>query len=277
MRRIKQVQEHLDEIQRMKKREGDFLNVNPNQNYLTPDWYGGLKKTKEGRDLLDRWYKNQLERYGDKIRAAAEAEGIPTWLLAGVIFGEMIAMDDFFVSERACEDWGLGSSVGLAQITVEVAFDRGLTPTATGLTPQERRRILNPGNEADRALKWKALGAIRKELLDDGLNIKASARYLKQLAAEAAAAAKGKGAKPSNQWGKVDWKSFDPSSPRGFDDLASSSGYRGTGLGREIVTSFFGAAHNDNRATGSYNPGFGFGQGGNAGQASKDLSRLGFK
>lgn len=237
---------------------------------------------------LKLYYENFIRANQRCLCAAANAEHVPVWLLLAVLLGETINMDndsnDLFgdlepgsISERTLESLGIGDSVGIGQITVATAVKRGLTAEAA--RARELARQIRDGElsgDTGLTILATALGNVRRELQDPCTGIEASARYLSQLWAEARRAYTAPGGpKPSTQTGDFDWSKAELSDvaqsglgpmPAGADPVAT---------GKVRIAGFFGAAHNDDRATGDYLEGTGLTQGRAASQAIYDMITLG--
>ena len=237
---------------------------------------------------LKLYYDNFIARHQRCLCAAAASEGIPAWLLLAVLLGESINMDndsnDLFgnpapgaISERTLESLWLGASVGVGQITVDTATKRGLTPAAVRAR-EIARRIRDGEVSGDYGYSQlaAAVRATRGELQDDCIGIEASATFLSQLWREATHAYTTPGVeKPSKQMGDFDWSraTLLDVGQSGLGPLPAGADPVSTAKVR--MAEFFGAAHNDDRATGDYNEGFGRTQGRAAAQAIYDLIILG--
>ncbi|RMH13024.1 MAG: hypothetical protein D6701_12770, partial [Gemmatimonadetes bacterium] len=236
---------------------------------LTTAQYQEWKVTDQAR--LRRWEASWLAVYAPRIVECACCYRLPPWLLASVVLGEVTAMT---TGERTAEFLGLGSSVGLAQLTVDTAIKYGLTPTAARyfdhMARVARRTPTQVGNAR---LRQRAL--IRIELLDPAVSICASARYLSQLLSHAHLAGRiGRYTIDRTEpWGVFDFSGLD------MDgcpiDVAAASQHPDLTERRIRVAKFFGAAHNDDALSG-FRLGIGLTQGENAGNIADDLIGFGF-
>lgn len=267
-------------------RKTDPADVSVDDGYLHSWHYYVLREKAPQR--LKLYYENFIRSNRRCLCAAVSSEGIPAWLLLAVLLGETINMDndsnDLFdnpapgsISERTLESLGIGASVGIGQITVATAVRRGLTQEAA--RAREVARQIRDGElsgDNGYSILGTAASNVRRELQDPCTGIQVSARYLSQLWREARRAyADPAGPQPSKQMGDFDWSKPD------LLDVAQSGlgplppGADPVATGKIRLASFFGAAHNDDRATGDYAEGIGLTQGQAASQALYDMIILG--
>ncbi len=98
--------------------------------------YQKLKLTPQ----LDRFLRTWLDVFAPTLIKCACCNGIPPWLLASVVIGEVVAMDEWLgIDERTLKGLGFGSSVGLAQIRVDTAIKYGLTPLSANFDAEVER------------------------------------------------------------------------------------------------------------------------------------------
>ena len=268
-------------------------NIDVKKNYLLKSEWTSLQEAgPPGQAKMKQFYLNFLRTYQAQIETHAAVEGLPDWLLTGVILGERIDMDETFGIDEPNRELilGVGSSVGLAQIRAETAIKYGLTNSARVyyLATEGANAAFKAGEMSLTAdLSSEAFAAftqIRPELLRDRASIRASAKYLRILATQALTAAKraGNSSAPASkrvfeQFGRFRWTDVTSlDSQKAWDQLAQSA-YpdRPLTFARACLVGFFGAAHNDDKVTGKLDPKVGGGQGQNAYSVARDLSRMG--
>jgi RHS repeat-associated protein len=134
------------------------------------DYLGLLNPDEFWRKWTERqrqnWFREFREKFGRYINDAAIKNCVPKRLLAAVIANEMIDYPDY---ERDLEPWGIGQSVGPAQITINTAIRYNLTdidpksfsstwfplykPASTKFREAVREYMLNPANNIDAAAR----------------------------------------------------------------------------------------------------------------------------
>ena len=268
----------------------------------------------EAMSSTDRkaFFKEWLDEFAKPIRTEALEKCIPPWLLASILLGEVTAMEEYFgFTERWLESdgIGLGSSVGLGQITVDTAIKYGLTETAKNydqmcawvhrqssywmnqvdlieqVEAEWRSKSISdllssspkgsrPGITSSSRLTKSVIQAfVRAELLNPLLGIRASACYLRELLNHAIELGKLENYTIENEspWGKFDFSVIrDPCN----DDLKTASDAATDGSSIVFLSAFFGAAHNDD-ALKNFREGIGLTQGYNAAAAADAMERLG--
>lgn len=214
-------------------------------------------------DFITAW----LDAFGEEIRKAACDKCIPPWLLAAVLLAEVLGMNEYLGStERELELKGMGSSVGLGQITVDTAIKYGLTPGAKNFKQkadgiqQDLEPILE-GEEYDVGISIMRI-IIRRELLNPINNIRASACYLKNLIDQAISIGviSGYSIDSKSPWGTFNYGRIRPQDcPINLIDVTNARGC----FRIEKLVGFFAAAHNDDALSG-FREGIGLTQGQNA-------------
>jgi hypothetical protein len=202
--------------------------VDVTKNYLLKEEWEALKKQVD-QPKLRQFYVNFFDKYGKDFTVAASEQGIPDWLLKGVILGERIDMTEYGIfDEPTLESLGFGDSVGLAQITVSTAIKYNLVPGVKEYNQLSRRLKKAKLHSTIVALETEirgAFGHIRNELLSDKTNIKASAKYLRNLLQKAISASRNEsvsGPKVFREFGDFDWNVIDLTTSGAWDKLAQS-------------------------------------------------------
>jgi RHS repeat-associated protein len=114
------------------------------------------------------WYRQFREKYGKDINDAAVKNCVPKRLLAAIIANELIDYSDF---ERDLEPYGIGGSVGPAQIQIETAIRYNLTDIDPKSFSSTWFPLYVPASQKFRE-------AVRNYMLNQANNIDAAARLM---------------------------------------------------------------------------------------------------